>query len=353
MKTINYIAIYGLSVFAYNPQSAPGNNTGSSTLTDEMTKFYSKRLIERMLPNLVFYQFGEKEPIPRNSGKTINWRHFNSYAPASTLTEGVTPDPTTLTVTSVSVTVVQLGAFTPYTDLLEMTAIDPVVAEISSLHAEQAALTIDTQVRNELTTSTSVTQVRYAPIIGTSGNTEVTARGSITDAAKLTVDVVANVVTDLRRANAPTIDGTNYAMIIHPSVAHDLMRDKEWIEASKYTENVDHIYKGEIGMIYGMRFFQTTRAKVTLDGAKIGSTENKYATYDCIALGKDAFKVCDIGKGVEVFVKQLGSGGTSDPLNQRATIGWKAAAFAVKVVRPACIVRVVCGSSNGTKDTAN
>ena len=29
------------------------------------------------------------------------------------------------------------------------------------------------------------------------------------------------------------------------------------------------------------------------------------------------------GGGIETIVKQLGSGGSSDPLNQRATAGWK------------------------------
>ena len=50
-------------------------------------------------------------------------------------------------------------------------------------------------------------------------------------------------------------------------------------------------------------------------------------------IGKDAYGVVDIAGSSkpEIFIKQLGSGGTTDPLNQRATVGWKAAYTAVRL----------------------
>ncbi|MBQ2663118.1 MAG: N4-gp56 family major capsid protein [Clostridia bacterium] len=44
--------------------------------------------------------------------------------------------------------------------------------------------------------------------------------------------------------------------------------------------------------------------------------------YATIIMGADAFGVSD-PKDIETIIKQLGSGGTADPLNQRATQGWK------------------------------
>ena len=47
--------------------------------------------------------------------------------------------------------------------------------------------------------------------------------------------------------------------------------------------------------------------------------------YSTILLGANAYGTTEIeGGGLQHIVKQLGSGGTTDPLNQRATVGWKA-----------------------------
>ena len=42
-------------------------------------------------------------------------------------------------------------------------------------------------------------------------------------------------------------------------------------------------------------------------------------------MGANAYGTTNVeGGGLQSIVKQLGSGGTADPLNQRATAGWKA-----------------------------
>jgi hypothetical protein len=52
---------------------------------------------------------------------------------------------------------------------------------------------------------------------------------------------------------------------------------------------------------------------------------------------------------MRTIIKPLGSGGSSDPLEQRATIGWKALLTA-KILVEQYIRRVECG---GTYATAN
>lgn len=55
--------------------------------------------------------------------------------------------------------------------------------------------------------------------------------------------------------------------------------------------------------------------------------------YSTLFLGDNAYGTTEVkGGGLEHIVKQLGSGGTSDPLNQRATVGWKALKTAVRLV---------------------
>ena len=75
-----------------------------------------------------------------------------------------------------------------------------------------------------------------------------------------------------------------------------------------------------------IRFVETTEAKKWANAGKEttggSSDRDVYAT---LIMGKDAYGVTDItGGGLEFIVKPMGSAGTADPLNQRATAGWKA-----------------------------
>ena len=50
-------------------------------------------------------------------------------------------------------------------------------------------------------------------------------------------------------------------------------------------------------------------------------------------IGANAYGVTDVsGGGLQHIVKQLGSAGSADPLNQRATTGWKALKVAERLV---------------------
>lgn len=68
------------------------NTTLDPGLSDEMKVYYSMRLINLAEPELIHDQFGQKHPIPKNSGKTIEFRKYDSLPKALVpLTEGVTP----------------------------------------------------------------------------------------------------------------------------------------------------------------------------------------------------------------------------------------------------------------------
>ena len=325
MKDITFTTI-NLQLFAYDPQAQPVNHTGASDLSAEMKKFYDMTLIDEATANLVHDQFGQKRPIPANGGKTIEFRKFAPLAKATTpLTEGVTPDGKSLSVSTIEATVAQYGDFVTQTDVLELTTIDNTIIEATKLLGRQAGLTLDTIVRNVLQSGTNVT---YCPKIGADGSeTAVTSRAALDDTCQLTVDVIQQVVAKLRAQNAPTIGG-KYVAIIHPFVAYDIMRDKEWIETHKYT-NATPLYEGEIGEIAGVRFVQTTEAKI-YEGGVFGS----------LFLGEGAYGVTEItGGGLQTIVKQKGSAGTADPLDQRSSVGWKAIKTAELLI-PNYIVRV-------------
>ena len=277
-------------------------------LSAEMKTFYDKTLIDEAGANLVHEQFGQTRPIPANGGKIIEFRKFASLPKAvEPLTEGVTPDGKSLNVTAVTATVKQYGDFITQTDLLELTAVDNTILEATKLLGRQAGVTLDTVVRDVLQSGTNVT---YCPKVVDGVETEITSRSALTEGCQLTVDVVMQVVAKLRAQNAPTING-KYVAIILPYVAYDLMRDPEWVGAHKYADP-DKLFAGEIGEIAGVRFVQTTEAKIYEGGI--------FAT---LFLGADAYGITDVeGGGLQMIVKQKGSSGTADPLDQRSSVGY-------------------------------
>ena len=287
-----------------------------------MKTFYDMTLIDEATANLVHDQFGQKRPIPKNGGKTIEFRKFAPLAKALTpLEEGVTPAGKSLEVTAVTAEVAQYGDFITQSDVLELTSLDNTILEATKLLGRQAGLTLDTIVRNVMQSGTNVT---YCP---KSDGTEVTSRTNLDNTCQLTVDVVNQVVAKLRGQNAPTING-KYVAIIHPYVAYDLMSDPAWIDAHKYAKP-DNLYEGEIGEVAGVRFVQTTEAKI-YEGGVFGS----------LFMGDGAYGVTEItGGGLQTIVKQKGSAGTADPLDQRSSVGWKAIKTAELLI-PNYIVRV-------------
>ena len=307
----NEILRLDLQIFATQVTTQP-------SLSAEMKTFYDMTLIDEATAKLVHDQFGQKRPIPKGGGKTIEFRKFSPLPKATVpLTEGVTPQGNSLNVSTITATVNQYGDYIVQSDVLELTAIDNTIVEATKLLGNQAGLTLDTVVRNVLHTGTNVT---YCPKIAADGTeTEVTSRANLDETCQLTVDVVQQVVAKLRAQNAPTIDG-KYVAIIHPYVAYDLMRDPEWIDAHKYA-NPDAIFEGEIGEICGVRFVQTTEAKIySGDGCPAG-----LAVFGSLFLGSGAYGVTEVsGGGLQTIVKQKGSAGTADPLDQRSSVGWKA-----------------------------
>ena len=329
----NFIQLFAVQTTLLN---TPGND-----LSPEMKTFYDMRLLDYAQAELVHDQFGQKRPIPKNGGKTIEFRAFTPLAKALTaLTEGVTPNGNQLDVTTITATVSQYGDFIVQSDVLELTAIDNTILEATKLLGRQAGLTLDTITRNVLVAGTNV---MYAPKINasTGAETAVSSRAGLDTTARLTVDLVEQVVAELRAQNAPTING-DYVAIIHPYVAYDLMRDPEWRDPHKYVDT-ENMYAGEIGKIGGVRFVQTTEAKVWRDStcpAQNGASPAYYGVFASLFFGDGAYGVTEVsGGGLETIVKQKGSAGTADPLDQRSSVGWKALKTA-EILLPSYLIRV-------------
>ena len=391
--------------------------TGMTGLSAEMKTFYDMALIDEAQANLVHDQFGQKRPIPANGGKIIEFRKFAPLAKATTpLTEGVTPDGKQLSVSTVSAAVSQYGDYITQSDMLELTALDNTILESAKLLGRQAGATLDTVVRNVMHSGTNVI---YAEKVTSSGVTEVKSRAALDSDCAITVELIQRAVAKLRAQNAPTING-KYVGIIHPYVAYDLMRDPEWVDAHKYAQP-ENLYEGEIGELAGVRFVQTTEAKIyagddlasdsrtltvnssagytgsvtsikfdggtvetdalagrcilingvrakvtantadtlTVESCDFGTVADNaviypgeggrdgLAVFGTLILGDGAYGVTEVtGGGLEIIVKQRGSSGAADPLDQRSSVGWKST-YAAKILMPEFLVRVESGSACG------
>lgn len=289
-----------------------------ASLTNEQKTFYNKVLLKRLIPSLQFYKYGQKKPAPKREGDTVNFRRFNSLAAATTaLTEGTVPTGNSLSITAVTGTVKQYGDFIEISDKLDMVGIDPVLTETSEILGEQAALTIDTVIRDVVSSGTN------AIYGGDATSTTTLATGD-----NINSTLIMKAVRALRRSNAKPLEGGYYVGIVHPDVAFDIMKDSLWQDVSKYNGGTA-IMKGEIGKLGGVRFIESTNAKKKDNGASSGAVD----VYCTMILGKDAYGVVDIdgSSKPEMIIKDFGSAGTSDPLNQKATSGWKALFTAVRL----------------------
>lgn len=307
---------YGAFALDLHMFDANTNVTTQGSLSPEMKMFYDKNLIENASPLLVHDKWAQKRDIPRNGGKRIEFRKYTQLGKMTKpLTEGVTPDGQSLSVTKVEAEVKQYGSYVTVSDLLQMTTLDNTIVETTDLIGAQAGSSLDTISREVLNAGTNV---QY-------GEGRVTSRAAVTSNDKLTVKAVKMAVRTLKKQLASKI-GDSYFAIIHPDVSFDLTEDPNWIEAHKYAKP-EEIFEGEIGKIAGVRFIESTEAKIfpKAGAAKSGSDATKIDVYSTLFFGANAYATTKIeGAGLQTIVKQLGSAGTADPLDQRATIGWKA-----------------------------
>ena len=398
MNAINYIIIPAI----LNLFDGYTNTTGDPGMSVEMKTYYDMELIENAEPELVHAQFGQKKPIPKGKGKTIEFRKYDPLPKALTpLTEGVTPQGQKMSASDITATVKQYGDFIELSDMLILTAIDNNMREAIALLGSQAGRTLDTLTREVLNGGTNVTYAdgtklaRFQLVGGEAEGVGPTKNDYFT------VDCVRRAVRWLKVMNAKKINGS-FVAIIHPDCAYDIKNDKAW-EAVKTYCDPDDWYEGEIGRIEGCRFVETTEAKtfygadlasdsrtllvndaslsgkttVKFDGGDVAAhalkgrmliigenlctvTDNTSSTitikesitvpddtviypgeggakgrtvYSTLFLADHAYGVTEIeGGGLQHISKQLGSAGTSDALNQRATVGWKATHAAERLV---------------------
>jgi N4-gp56 family major capsid protein len=301
-----------LQLFATDVNTLAASGAGTNGLTAENAEIYDREMYDRLIPALQWYKYGKKKELPRNSGDTVSIRRFENLAVSTTaITEGVIPDGVDLTVVKRSATVAEYGNYAIITEKLNLIGLDDTISEVSKLFGENAGQSIDEVIRDTVMAGTNVS---YAN--GVAGRINVAATISYADILKMARTMKKNKV---KKVTMPD-GGQGYICLVSPDVAFDIKNLTEYKSFNQY-DNSKQLRDGVIGKLAGIYFIEIDNAKVYPTGGAAG-----VPVHLSYCFGADAYMVPDI-KGSskpKIIVKEAGSAGTADPLNQKASIGWKA-----------------------------
>jgi len=324
-----------------NTTSAATSSTNSQNFFNKT--FYDKKLLEKAKTQFVYANFGQKRPIPRGAGKVVEFRRFNLFTPSTSgnkLTEGVTPTAQALEQSKVEAKVEQYGAFVEMSDLLQLTAFDPLVSESVELLGEQMGTLLDWITRDAMIRSSNNGGTAILPAQQYAGGRASVA--AITAADKLTVAEIRKAVRTLKMNKARKFSEggrkPHFICICDPFATYDLQSDQLWQDVSKYS-NAEQIYSGEIGRMFGVVFVESTEGKID-DHTASGAPNSSVDIHHTLIFGADAYGIVDIESSgaVKTIIKPAGSAGTADPLDQRSTVGAKIMAYTATILNNGWII---------------
>jgi N4-gp56 family major capsid protein len=311
------------------------STSNPADVANRYQQFFSKKLLQQAVNQLRSQEFAMQAELPRNAGSTsITFfrRRAADDSQVQTLVEGVAINTfTEVTTSKVQVSLVQLGEAAKISDIMRWTDIYNWLNQSVEVMGEDCALKASSVIRAAILAEATYgllnsngNQERFAgvPNTGNSGNDFATLNAMNAAAAKWTRAGALFAVTQLAANNAPMING-GYVGILAPQIKHDVVQDKDWLEASKYS-NPSALYKGEIGSLDGVRYVIDTNPH----------RENVYGThsatgavYSTLYTGKDAYGVAKLAGTQSPYKPQviiLTQPDKSDPANQFVTVTWKA-----------------------------
>lgn len=240
------------------------NSTASAGSAPLFQEALNRHIIARSKSKLVHHQFGQLTKIPKGKTKTITWDRMSPLPKAKTpLTEGVTPKGTAINISRVTATPQQYGAYISTTDEFDFYKNDPSpeILRINEILADNAGETQDSLTADILSAGTNV---QYA-----GGKS---SRAALDSSCVMKVEEIRKAVRTLKNNKANPID-KDFVAIVDPDVAFDLMSDSAWENVKTYSDPKD-MYNGEIGRLYGVRFVETTEAKV-FRGANLAADKSE------------------------------------------------------------------------------
>ena len=186
------------------------------------------------------------------------------------------------------------------------------LTEVAELLGENMGNTLDIIDREILVAGTSV---QYASTAA--------ARTGVGSGMFLSAAELREAVRTLKRANAKPHTASRFIAIIHPDTWADLMGDSAIVDAFEYAGTRgggNPLFTGEIGDYMGVRFVESTNAKIYASAGLSGA--NVYAS---LIVGANAYGITELSaQAAQTYFVPPG-GDHTDPLAQSWRNGWKAA----------------------------
>lgn len=302
------------------------------TASDATQSFFDTLLLVRGIYHLIHQTPVTKKSLARRSGKTMIWRRYEALALATTsLVEGENPAGRAKSKTDVSATIAPYGDFIEDSDMVLDTQPDPQSTENVELLGQQRGETFDQLYRDLYATAT---QIVYANGTSTVTVSEIVDKNDLDRLHRLLKTNKAKEYTPMVMASQNVGTGPimpSYWAMCHEDVAFDLRHVDGFLLTAEYAGK-GGVIAGEFGADKnGFRFLSSPNGYklagatgVTIAATDVKNTASFADIYSIFAVGQNAAAGVDLSGGNGgVIRKGLGSAGTSDPLNMRATVGWK------------------------------
>lgn len=310
--------------------SSTGFNTGGAVVPP----FYTDFMRENLWPSLYFRQLGTLITIPKGTGDKVKIPRWQSPL---TTSRGVTTVNVSNTAIRQSVTegdaaathlalkgfaadfisgnIFQMIGGRSYSDkLILVTKANFIEGALESL-VRELAFRLDRYTRRNITANAIQ---RYAKNPGGAGALAKTSDG-------LFGKNIARIEPFMLGGNVPAWEDQTFICITNPYAKYDIYRDTSangFVSVYRYN-NASNIFRGEVGLMYSIRFIVTTAIPIIRGGAsnsKMVSAKNTGC--NALVMGPDAFFSLEIEDGgVEVIHHPPGSSGAvGDPGNQIGSI---------------------------------
>jgi len=288
--------------------------TTTTQVDPAVATYYDRVLLVNAKPELLHERFAQQRPLARKSGNTIKFRRYSKLSTATTpLTEGMNPTGQALSKTDLTATIQYYGDFVHITDRVDMTVEDAVLTEANELLGMQQGETRDEIVRDVIISTASSTNASG----GANGNTP-------TEVTKSDIDAIVKTLlnNDAKmlgsQINASTGVGTSpirkaFWGIAQTAIVDDLEDVSNFRSVSEYPSQ-SGIEEGEWGSTGNVRWLLSSVAHASSDGT---------VQYHLPIIGANAYGITNLEGSMQSIIHDFGSGGTSDPLNIKATAGWK------------------------------
>ena len=318
----------------------PSVTTASTSLGYMVAEYWERKAIDELYPSLVFTDIARDggDPcwlnIPAKKGQLV---HFHLMPVADIVTAAIAesaddPAAETMALSTISAQCAQYGKYTVLSDIVDAVALKSALGEAAEMMALQGMRSFDNYIYRTITGNAGA---KYC------GSATAASAMSATDV--LTRDELETVLLSFKNRKVQTFQNGKYKYFAHPTTLKDMRGetdDGSWYDVVKRMQSGNELRSGEVADMAGFRIVDTTEIANTTaisgTGYAYKNVAAGYQSVGAVSLGAAA-KPPKNGSGFEknrrpgfkpprnikVIIKGLGTGGTADPLNRRATVGWK------------------------------